>query len=116
MRSITIYRTLISWFTLTCLVFVFSFVSCKKFIEVDPPVNQIISDEIFKDEGLAVSAVTGIYSEMMSSGGRFSAAETTIYAGLSADELWPTSNSIRIDFATNAIKENAHSLLVSSFW
>jgi hypothetical protein len=116
MKLITKYRTLTRWLTLTILAFVFSFISCKKFIDVDPPVNQIISDEIFKDEGLALSAVTGIYSEMMNSGNKFSAGELTIYAGLSADELWPTTNIIRTDFATNAIKENAHALLLSSFW
>lgn len=117
MNLIRKYRTPGSWFILTTLVCIFPFSSCKKFVEIDPPVNQIISDEIFKDEGLAVSAITGIYSEMMSAGNRFSACDLTFLAGMSADELvFINAGSYRDEFLKNDIKTTSHPTLVSSFW
>jgi hypothetical protein len=110
------YRTFILWYTMAILIFIFSTASCKKFVDVDAPVNQIISDEIFQDEGLALSAVTGIYSEMMSSGNRFSSGDLTFLAGLSADELYSINPSFRDEFLKNDIKETSHSTLVASFW
>jgi starch-binding outer membrane protein, SusD/RagB family len=98
---------------LFCISF---FIACKKFVEVDPPVNETISDEIFKDEGLAVSAITGIYSEMMTSGGRFSSGEVTFYAGMAADELMFLSPSFRDEFVRNQITETGQPILLSAFW
>lgn len=92
------------------------FISCRKFVEIKAPVNQTISDEIFKNDGLAISAVTGIYSEMMNSSGRFSSGEVTFYAGMSADELMPLGQSFREEFYRNQITELSHPTLVSAFW
>lgn len=110
------YKILILWCAITMFNCIFPLTSCKKFVEIDAPVNQIISDEIFKDESLAVGAVTGIYSEMMNAANKFSSSDVTIYAGLSADELWPTSIPTRMAFAANEIKENNQTILLSSFW
>jgi starch-binding outer membrane protein, SusD/RagB family len=111
------YRIIGTGLILTILLCIFPFSSCKKFVEIDAPVNQIISDEIFKDEGLAVSAVTGIYSEMMSAGNRFSACDLTFLAGLSADELiFTPPATYRDEFVKNEIRETSHPTLVSSFW
>jgi hypothetical protein len=109
-------KLLAGWYILTILLCVFPSLSCKKFVEIGPPVNQIISDEIFKDEGLSIAAVTGIYSEMMSSGNRFSSGDVTFYAGLSADELYFPNPSFRDEFQRNDLGESSHTTLVSSFW
>ena len=37
----------------------------KKFIEVDPPNNLIISDVVFRNDSTAKAALAGIYSEMI---------------------------------------------------
>ncbi|MEO5564404.1 MAG: RagB/SusD family nutrient uptake outer membrane protein, partial [Chitinophagaceae bacterium] len=92
------------------------FFSCKKFVDIDPPVNQVISNVVFTSDGMATSAVTGIYSEMMSSSGKFSAGEVTIYAGLSADELTTASNNNREEFLKNQITIFNHPTLLSVFW
>jgi hypothetical protein len=111
------YETFTNRYPFTILIFIFLVASCKKFVEVDAPVNQIISDEIFKDEGLALSAVTGIYSEMMASGNRFSSCDVTFLTGLSADELYYlTPNTFRDDILRNDIRETSHSTLLNSFW
>src|SRR5690349_17920911 len=116
MRIIKKYN-LNKWLSLSAvLICISSFNSCKKFIETDPPVNQIISDEIFKNDGLAISAVTGIYSDMISTNGRFTSGELTFYAGMSADELTYLGGGSRDEFVKNQITEASHFILQSAFW
>ena len=62
--------------------------ACKKLVEVPAPVNQVISDEVFKDDASATAAITGIYSEMMATSNQFAAGATTFYTGLCSDELY----------------------------
>jgi SusD family. len=62
--------------------------SCKKFLEIDPPKDSLIKQTIFKSEETATSALLGIYSNMASSGyacGGYNSV--TALCGLSADEL-----------------------------
>jgi hypothetical protein len=111
------YKALIFRAILVPLICIFPFTSCKKFVEIDPPVNQTISDEIFQSDALAISAVTGIYSEMMTSNGRFSSGDVTFYAGMSADELINQATpNFRDGFVKNDITELGHGTLLSSFW
>ncbi|MVT09662.1 RagB/SusD family nutrient uptake outer membrane protein [Chitinophaga tropicalis] len=60
--------------------------SCYKLVEVDPPINAVVSNEIFGDNLSASSVVTGIYTDM--SQGIFAGRNslTTIFS-VSADEL-----------------------------
>jgi hypothetical protein len=70
------------------------FASCKKFVEVDAPKNQLISEVVFKDDATATAAVTGIYSNMMAGLGiHFASNGLTIYPGMSADEFKYTTSS-----------------------
>jgi starch-binding outer membrane protein, SusD/RagB family len=110
------YKTFSARFILAILSCIFPFIGCKKFVEVDPPVNETISDEIFKNESLAVGAITGIYSEMMTSSGRFSSGEVTFYAGMTADELMFLSTSFRDEFVKNQVTEAGQPILVTAFW
>ena len=63
--------------------------SCKQFVEVPAPVDQLNANDVFTDDKTATSAVVGIYSDMESS----SAISTylTLLQGMSADELNYTS-------------------------
>lgn len=90
--------------------------SCSKSIEVDPPVNQIISSEVFKSDSTAKSAVLGIYSEMMRTTGQFCNGQTTLYAGLSANELYFFTPDAKQEFVNNEIGINNHSILAGNFW
>jgi starch-binding outer membrane protein, SusD/RagB family len=110
------YKTFTAQWVLALLFCIFPFVGCKKFVEVEPPVNLTISDEIFKNESLAVSAITGIYSEMMNSSGRFSSGEVTFYAGMAADELVFLPPSFRDEYVRNQVTEAGQPILVSAFW
>src|SRR5665213_992444 len=100
---------------LSCLS-IFSF-SCRKFLEIPPPRNQLVNSEIFADSADATNAVIGIYINMMQdfslnivNGG------LTLYPGLSSDELYPTSNIVdENDFYKNEISAS-NNLNSSSLW
>lgn len=91
--------------------------SCKKFVEIPLPKNQLLSSAVFADSANATNAVIGIYINMiqavslnMASGG------LTLYPALSADELYPTNNvTDENDFYRNEIDVN-NSSNTSSLW
>lgn len=90
--------------------------SCKKFLEVSAPANQLVSASVFENNGTAVAAVTGIYVEMMNNSQQFANNFTTLFAGMSSDELRFWSSSFRDEFVTNNISEINHPFLASAFW
>jgi hypothetical protein len=67
--------------------------SCKKdFLEVDPPINRLVSESVFENDDSATSAVAGIYSTMMQIQA-FLSSNSAWFAGLCSDELNVPSNS-----------------------
>lgn len=73
-----------------CLVSVLlCFYSCKKFIIIDPPANEISRENVFGTENSAISAITGIYSEMKVNPVFIDGASNGIsnLCGLASDEL-----------------------------
>ncbi|HET7119593.1 MAG TPA: RagB/SusD family nutrient uptake outer membrane protein [Hanamia sp.] len=102
-------------FILSCLS-IFSF-SCRKFLEIPPPNNQLVNSEVFADSADATNAVIGIYINMMQAVSlNISSGGLTLYPGLSSDELYPTNNNIdENDFYNNEIAVN-NSLNSSSLW
>lgn len=71
--------------------------SCRKLLEVDPPISSITTEEMFSNNRQAEFAISGIYSKMINgtdvnairtvTNNFFSSGLLTIAAGLSADEL-----------------------------
>lgn len=90
--------------------------SCKKFTDIDNPTDQLNSDLVFADSSTAVSAITGIYSEMLTGRNLFSNSETTLYGGLSADELYFYTPGIRDEFSKNQITQANHFTIDNAFW
>ena len=91
--------------------------SCRKFLEIPAPKNQLVNSTVFTDSAGATSAVTGIYINMMQT---FSLnagnGGLTLYPGLSADELYPTRNvEEENDFYQNEIAVN-NGLNSTSLW
>ncbi len=74
--------------------------SCKKFIEIPSPVNQLDINNVFTDDKTATAAIAGMYSDM-----EFSSPISTyltLLPGMSADELVYTSNDNGfLEFAGN---------------
>lgn len=71
--------------------------SCKKLLQIDPPISSITTEEMFATNKQAEYAIAGIYSKMINgidvttlsqvTSSQFAAGLTTIAGGLSADEL-----------------------------
>jgi hypothetical protein len=64
----------------------FSFSACKKFLEVGAPTTSINSQNVYDNDGTAISAVTNIYAQM-SNRGVTDFHGVAVYTGLSGDEL-----------------------------
>jgi starch-binding outer membrane protein, SusD/RagB family len=79
--------------------------SCTDFIQIDPPDDQIVKSIVFSDDNYAVSAITGIYSELSSNGFANGAQGcVTMLAGLSADEFTIyTTSSDYVQFNDNSL-------------
>lgn len=90
--------------------------SCKKFIVVDDPNDQLNSDMVYSDSSTAVSAITGIYSEMLTSRNLFSNSSVTLYTGMSADELYSYAPGLNEEFTKNQITQVNHVNIDNSFW
>lgn len=98
------------------LIFLVLFSSCKKFVNIDPPISQINRTTVFQDDATATSALVGIYSQMFNSsefvgGGQGS---ISLLAGLSSDEFSSYTNSPDIiSFNTNALTPTTSTITVS---
>jgi hypothetical protein len=92
------------------------FASCKKFVDIDPPPTKIETSNIFLSDQSATSAVIGLYSNMLRQSLIFCNGGTTVYAGLSADEIVNTSASAVPDaLRTNTLTPNTGTL-PASLW
>jgi hypothetical protein len=90
--------------------------SCKKFIEIPPPPNQVVSSSVFTDDNSAVSAIVGLYSEMTKTNLNYVNGALTLYPGLSADELYLTAANSTVDvFTLNEIPSNSN-IIKTNFW
>jgi starch-binding outer membrane protein, SusD/RagB family len=97
-------------------VILISFSSCKKFIEVDPPVDQVISATVFSNDQTATAAVTGVYNQIMNSRLFFLDGSMTVFCGLSSDEFFPSqSNPNILPFYTNSIPAT-NSIVRNNLW
>ena len=87
---------------------------CKKLTQVGEPVNTITTNEVFSSNATATAGVMGIYADLFignngpSNGGNaFSNCLTTIYGGLSADELLAFNNSNGLPYQTNTLNSKS---------
>lgn len=70
-----------------CAFSIISFGSCKKWVEVDPPIQAIVGKEIYNTNSGAASVLTGIYRTMMQESFIQGMSGISLRTGLSADEL-----------------------------
>jgi starch-binding outer membrane protein, SusD/RagB family len=90
--------------------------ACKKFVQVGAPSGQTAAAQVFSSDATATAAINGVYSLMMGSNDGFADGAVTLYAGLSADELFNTTPSPSLDqFTLNTLTSN-NPLLVTNCW
>lgn len=94
-----------SIYVVTFAILLFHVMGCKKFLDIPAPKDQIQTKEIFTNGQAAVSAITGLYSTMLTSSLWPSNGGFTIFPGLSADEIYPVTPSTEIvEFSNNNIQ------------
>src|ERR1700761_7129991 len=79
------------------LMFLLTVSACKKLVQVDPPITNITGASVFNSDANAISALTGIYSDLAAyptAGYNF-----TFWGALSSDELRLSPNA---DATSNA--------------
>jgi starch-binding outer membrane protein, SusD/RagB family len=75
-------------FAIMMIVVAVVFSGCKKLVEVDPPINEIIGNNIYNTNATAASVLTGIYTDMSSDFGIFNGRSSiSVRMGVYADEL-----------------------------
>lgn len=78
--------------------------SCTEIVTVGPPKGQLSSEVVFASDASAISAMSGLYSQMIESNLSFLSNALTIYPGMSADELVNTvSNDRNDEFTQNTL-------------
>jgi len=99
------------------LFLVATFYSCKKFVQVAPPVNELATVSVFKNDETAIAAVRGIYIRMMGSGSIAGGLNSISHlVGLSSDELKDnTGNSNYLEFNQNSLIA-ANTIIKAEIW
>jgi len=92
------------------------FLSCKKFVDIQPPPTQIQTSQIFENDQSANSAIAGLYKRLIINNSIIMNGALTKLGGLSADELVNTNSPSPDDvFRINSI-EPENSNLSGALW
>ncbi len=76
-------------------------VSCKKFLDADPPINVTAAADAFKDERIATSTALGMYNTMNGFNSQFASGFLSILMSITADDYYLGAASY------DAYKDNA---------
>ncbi|WP_207515854.1 RagB/SusD family nutrient uptake outer membrane protein [Longitalea luteola] len=109
---VTMVRKLAIGFSIIVLI-----ASCKKFVEVPNPDNEIQTEDVFENDNTAISALSGLYVQMSNASLLFSYGGLSVFCGLSSDEIYNTTTSTIYDpFAKNSVPVNEQTTNFSRFW
>jgi len=68
--------------------------SCKKFVQISPPANLLVSKTLFSDNSTATSAQLAVYIQMVSKAPNGESYLIAKNCGLLADEFRPLGNNL----------------------
>ncbi|TAN17758.1 MAG: RagB/SusD family nutrient uptake outer membrane protein [Chitinophagaceae bacterium] len=78
--------------------------ACKKFVEIPPPKDKVVTATVFKADATAISAINGLYAQIMSGNMTLLNGAMSLYPGLSADAIYNTNTGSNTQpFAKNSI-------------
>lgn len=92
--------------------------SCKKALQISPPVGTIVAKNVFSTDIQATSAADGMYFNMINTYRSFSSAAISIFAGMSADELVPFDQNyddLSAQFFQDSIQPS-NAIITGPFW
>jgi len=89
--------------------------ACNKFVSIQPSPQLITTASLFENDNTALSAVDGVYTSMRAGSPSFENGAISIYAGLSADDIYNTTSSATYDpFSKNLLTSNNNT--VNTLW
>lgn len=102
--------------SITLLLVILFLFSCEEFIEIDAPRTEIGSSSVFSNDGTAIAAMRGIYSQMISGDNSFSSGglgSVTFLGALISDEFtcYSTVES-HLEFFENALTAENQTLRI----
>lgn len=78
--------------------------SCRKFVSIGTPTDELVSSAVFKDSSTAEAAIEGLYSNIVSYSGLLLNGGFNIYTGMAGDDLTYTATlSDYLEFINNSI-------------
>jgi hypothetical protein len=88
-------------------------VSCKKFIEVDPPVTTVNAENVYRDNSTAAAVTTSVFARMSNTFSTQGITSVSLVTDLSADNLtlWENGNIFYQPIYQNALNPNN-----ATFW
>ena len=90
-------------------------ISCKKYVEIPPPENQLVSELVFNDDKTADATVAGLYTSMNSYNSQFANVNGSFLTAYSADEFYYDYSYASYDeFKTDKVSPS--NSRISSFW
>ncbi|SEP46721.1 SusD family protein [Niastella yeongjuensis] len=98
--------------------------SCKKFIQVEAPGNSTNAENVYKDDAIAASVLTGIYATLSrgNTDGSFEGAgdftSLSLFPSLSADELtlFDLNKQTYFLYYSNSLSANPGNIGLPSYW
>jgi len=121
-RTFNIIRLNGKWLLPILLISLISTNGCKKFITVDAPINSTNVGNVFTDNAIAASVLTGIYTNLSNgnSGGGFGGDFTglSLIAGMSADEITlnDLNNQAYFLYYSNSLLGNSGNIGIANYW
>ena len=106
MKTIYIYIILATFITLP---------SCKKYLEVPAPTDQLASSLVFKDDKTATSSLVGLYSDLNSYNSSFANYVLNFMPSMSADDFYYSLSSAAFnEFRDNSLTPS--NTYIDRFW
>ena len=85
-----------------CFVILLVNSSCRKLIVIEKPSDLLSSASVFSSDQSAISSVSGLYSQIISSNSLLNGG-MTIYPGMTSDEIYNTTPGPDDQFSKNLI-------------
>ncbi|HET6253305.1 MAG TPA: RagB/SusD family nutrient uptake outer membrane protein [Puia sp.] len=103
------------------IIFLLGTISCKKFVQINPPTTEITATTVFSNNASAAAAMSGIYGNMMSNGTTnlsSGVGSVSLQEGLAADELtdYSSSNPTLTQFYVDALTSASSGSSNSYYW
>lgn len=100
-----------------CVFSLMTFSSCDQFVSIEPPENRLEEGLVFSNEAAALSAVYGVYANMVASNLLICNGASTLYPALSADELIYTgADPELLSFFSNSVIADNGTGIYSRLW